>query len=222
MGRKKKSAIEKSLSTKKSPKLEGQDTYIVIGIVLLILSLLSFLGFFIHVNALKFLYTLLGDGIIIFAIFSFLLSLRFLGTKIKFNTVSSIIGLLVFIIATLSFINLMYSQPASLLLSSHGKIGGAVGYLFSQYLRSELSRIGAIIILIPIIIISLMMSISFSFIESIRKIKGFINFLIEKLFELQEQSSTKGEIQKDDNNIQNIEFEVTGKNKFTGVDNGES
>ena len=66
MGRKKKSAIEKSLSTKKSPKLEGQDTYIIIGIVLLILSLLSFLGFFIHINALKFLYTLLGDGIIIF------------------------------------------------------------------------------------------------------------------------------------------------------------
>ncbi len=217
MGRKKKSAIEKNLSAKKSPKLEGQDTYIIIGIILLILSLLSFLGFFVHINALKFLYTLLGDGIIIFAIFSFLLSLRFLGTKIKFNTVSSIIGLLIFIVAILSFINLMYSQPVSLLLSSQGKLGGAIGYLSSQYLRSELSRLGSIIILIPIIIISLMMSISLSFIESIRKIKEFINFLVEKILEFQKSSEEKEKVQKNDNNIQNIEFEVTGKNDDTMV-----
>ena len=111
----------------------------------------------------------------------------------------------------------MYSQPASLLLSSQGKLGGAVGYLSSQYLRAELSRLGAIIILIPIIIISLMMSISFSFIESIRKIKEFINFVVEKILELQKSPDEKGKIQKDESNIQNIEFEVTGKNDDTMV-----
>jgi S-DNA-T family DNA segregation ATPase FtsK/SpoIIIE len=217
MGRKKKSAIEKSLATKKGPKFEGQDTYIIIGIILLILSLLSFAGVFIHINALKFLYIILGEGIIVFAIFSFLLSLRFLGTKIKFNTVSSIIGLFIFIVSILSFINLIYSQSISFILSSHGKAGGAVGYIVSEYLRSELTRVGSIIILIPIIIISLMMSLSFSFLESIRKIKESINYVFERIQELSSKEPKQEKKEENNDNIQKIEFEVTGKNDDTMV-----
>ncbi len=219
MGRKKKSKLKKMLSEKKGPKFEGQDSYTLIGVLLLILSLLSFIGFFTHVHVLNFLYLILGDGIIIFAIFSFLLSLRFLGTKIKFNTLSSILGLIIFTISSLSFINLMYSNNLSLLLSSQGKLGGSIGYLISQYLIGELTRAGAIIILIPIIIISLMMSLSYSFIESVRKIRDILNnifIFIERIFENKNNIPNKEDLK----NKQNIEITaIDGKENLKDDDN---
>ena len=214
MGRKKKSKISKTLEPKSGPKFEGQDSYTLIGIVLLILSLLSFLGFFIRIQALDFLYILFGDGIIIFAILSFLVSLRFLGTKIKFNSLSSILGLILFIVSSLSFINLMYSQAISLQLSSQGKLGGSIGYLISEYLIRELSRVGGIIILIPIILISLLMSLSYSFTESLRKIKDVITRFFELLQSTFDKFSTSmNKENKSKDNIKNIDFEVSGEDK---------
>ncbi len=214
MGRKKSSAISRALKKKKGPSFSGQDTYTIIGIILMILSLLSFIGAFTHISVLNFIYLSLGYGIIIFAIFAFLLSLRFLGTKIKFNTVSAISGIIIFMLSALAFLNVLYPSNLSLTLSGEGKLGGAIGYLLSQLMINHFTKIGSFIILIPIIIVSFLMAISFSFVEALRSIKWGINIIIEYIMSFiiseEENNVNKGD------NIENLEFEIKGTNPQTG------
>ncbi len=207
MGRKKQSSVKKALKKRKGEKFQGKDLYTVIGIILLILSLLSFIGIFTRITLISFIYTLFGEGIIIFAIFSLLLSLKFLGTEIKFNTLSSIAGLIVFMLSTLSLINLFYPHNISLMLSEQGKLGGATGFIVSNILINYLTKVGAFIILIPIIVISFLMALSFSFTEAIRSIKWGVNTISEFSQSLihTEKPHTN---EKVEDNIKNIEFEV--------------
>ncbi|MCL4392924.1 DNA translocase FtsK [Patescibacteria group bacterium] len=207
MGRKKQSSIKKALKKKKGEKFQGKDFYTVIGIILLILSILSFIGIFIHIILISFIYTLFGEGIVIFAIFAFLLSLRFLGTEIKFNTLSSIIGLVIFMLSTLAIINLFYPHNISMTLSEQGKLGGAIGFIVSNILINYLTKIGAIIILLPVIAISFLMSLSFSFTEAIRSMKWGVNTIVEFLGSLFSRE-IKPKENKPEDNIKNIEFEV--------------
>ena len=209
MGRKRLSRFTK-FKRKAGLAFKGKDTYTVIGIVLLVISLLSFIGVFIHIQGINFLYIILGWGLPIFAVFSFLLALRFLGTKNRFNTFSTLFGMAIFTISILGFINAVSNPSISLYLSEHGKLGGAVGYLAFHLLDKYLAGAGTIIILIPFIVVSFLMSLSFSFAESLRSIKWALNttfIFIGSFFEKDDAMIHNNGV---DGKIKNLEFEVTG------------
>ena len=109
-------------------------------------------------------------------------------------------------LSTLAIINLFYPHNVSLILSEQGKLGGAVGYLVSNLLINYLSRVGSLIILLPVIAISFLMSLSFSFTEAIRSMKWGVNTIIKYIQSLTASTHTDKEVKPD--NIKNIEFEV--------------
>jgi len=171
---------------KKKLAVNTEETSIVFAIIFMMAAGISLVSLFVDAPYFVYIHKYLGWGIPAAVIFFGFLSLRLFGYKSKFTAGRVLIGQFLFFLAFDAFLHSFLPVNEALQLAEKGNYGGMVGYWASDFLIDRISRLGALVFLSPILIISLSMGSGLSLVQIrdfIMKISSFITNIFNSIMQ---------------------------------------
>lgn len=150
------------MAKKKQITIKDPETRGIFGIICLALSLLLGASIFFESPIIDFIKRYFGVGVFVMTIFLFLLSLRLLGAKKKYNTPKVLFFILLFLLSLLPLVHIFADPLRSFEIANSGGFGGLIGYYLLQQLRALGLEISFILLALSTIL-SLLMALNISF-----------------------------------------------------------
>lgn len=169
---------------KKKFQVNTEETGIIFAIIFLMAAGISLVSLFVDAPYFDYIHKYLGWGIPVAVAFFGFLSLRLFGYKFKYTETPALVGQLLLFLSIDALLHLFLSYDKTegneaLKLAMRGDYGGMIGYWIGNFFDQTISRMGGLVVILPVIVISSSFATGLSLVQMRDLIMAIVGFFIK-------------------------------------------